>query len=152
MIRIGQVRVVSLGVAALLSMPLSGCGGAEEESPPACAAVPGQATSATGGSTINNYTLSLGSSGSIRFTNDNGSFYSGTVDTEIAHMGPVCLASVVAWPGGGINQGYVPALVGDAYAVQFTTRPSGVTTIKYAKFVVRSYSAGVVTVNFVPSL
>jgi len=152
MIRIGQVRAVSLGVAALLSMLLSGCGGSEEESPPACAAVPGQATTATGGSTINNYTLSLGSSGSIRFTNDNGSFYSGTVDTEIANMGPVCLASVVAWPGGGINLGYVPAVVGDAYAVQFTTRPAGVTTIKYAKFVVRSYSAGVVTVTFVPSL
>lgn len=152
MIRTGQVRAVSLGVAAVLAVLLSGCGGSEAESPPACAAVPGQATTATGGSAINNYTLSLGSSGSIRFTNDNGSFYSGTVDTEIANLGPVCLASVAAWPGGGISQGYVPAVVGDAYVVQFTTRPAGTTTLKYARFVVRSYSAGVVTVTFVPSL
>lgn len=145
------MRVVSLGVATLLAVVLSGCGGSEEESPPACAAVPGQATVATGGSTITNYTLNLGS-GTIRFTNDNGSFYTGTVDTEIANVGPVCLADVVSWPGGGVNLGYVPAVVGDAYVVQFTTRPGGVTTIKYAKFVVRSYSAGVVTVTYVPSL
>ena len=133
-------------------MLLSGCGGSDAEAPPACAAVPGQATTATGGSTINAYSLNLGSSGTIHFTNDIGAFYSGTVDTAIANVGPVCLASVVAWPGGGVSLGYVPAVVGDAYVVQFTTRPGGVTTLKYAKFVVRSLSAGVVTVTYVSSL
>lgn len=158
---IGQVRTVSLGVAALATMLLSGCGGASEEEspPPACAAVSGQATTSTGGSTINNYTLSLGSAGSIGFLNDNVSFYSGTVDKEIASAGAVCLDSIVSWPGGGISNGYVPAVVGDAYVVKFTTRPAcplpctdPVTTINYAKFVVKSYSAGVVVVTFVPNL
>jgi len=111
----------------------------------------GPATS-TGGSAINTYTLYLGSSGSIRFSTDNHSFFSGTVDTEIASVGQVCLDSVTSWPGGGVNLGYVPAVVGGVYAVRFTTRPGGITTVKHAKFVVDSYSGGVVVVTFVPNL
>jgi hypothetical protein len=59
-----------------------------------------------------------------------------------------------------MSGGYVPAVVGDVYVVKFTTRPAcplpcTVTpdvTVNYAKFIVDSYSAGVVVVTFVPNL
>lgn len=148
-----RFRAVSLGVAGFLAVGLGGCGGADPAPAGACAAVAGQVTTAAGGSTVNNYTLALGA-GSIKFSNDNFTFYTGTVANQLTDVGPACLDTVTAWPGGGA--GPLSVIVGDAYVARFpvTTIVGGVetTVVSHAKFVVKGLSGGVVTVVYVPHL
>jgi hypothetical protein len=150
MIALSRVRMVSRGLAALVAVLLSGCGGSESDSTPSCGAVPGQATTSTGSAAgLDNYTLGLGS-GVVRFSNLNLTVYPVGVGNEMVDLGAVCLESVGSWPGGA--GGRLTVVVGHVYAAKFTTIVNGVTTLTYARFIVDRYQGGVLTVTFVPHL
>ena len=122
-------------------------------SPNSCGFISGQVTTSSGGSTgLSNYAINLGS-GTISYSNINNTFYkfNNSVGFKIIDVGPTCLSSITAWPGGG-STGAVTATIGHSYIVQFTTTVNGVSTLTYSKLIVNDYTGGVINVSYVPSL
>lgn len=140
--------LVCVGAGAVLV----GCAG-DTAGPDNCAAVSGQITTSGGSAqALDNYTINV-NAGSFRFSNLNSTFYTGANEKQLADVGAMCLSSVTAWPGNGTTT-RITVTVGHAYILRVvtTTIVGGVqqTTTGYSRFVVDSYSGGVVTLTYAP--
>lgn len=142
-----------------MGLVLSGCAGSGDStpnvtafSPTACAQAGGEVNTNSGGSIGSNYGLGIGS-GTIMYSNINNTFYrySNGVAALLVDVGTTCLSSISAWPGGG-SASAISAIVNHAYIVQFNTTVDGVSTLTYAKFIINSYSNGVLRLTYVPNL
>jgi hypothetical protein len=150
MMRHGSGRTATRTLGVLLALLAVSCGGGGSDAKASCTTPAGQVTMSAGGSVgSNQYPVDFGSLGWILFNNLNLTFYTATPSKLIVDSGVVCLDAVTSWPGG--TTGPISVIVGDTYVVQLPGPAGGVPNY-WVKFVVKSYSGGVVTLSYVPHL
>ena len=165
-----ELRSLLACVALALTVGACGAGAGTVGEPEAfdCDFVAGQVTSSAGSSAgQSNISMRFDVRRQIHFNNMNLTVQGKTSTTddilpsvtsaceirfhgEIADLGPVCLGSVGAWPGG--TSVPVTVFVGHTYLVQFSaTCMPGVPPVvdSYVAFTVEAYSNGVLTYTWV---